>query len=904
MGWRRVFLASCLVVAAVSATGGQTSPARSPEALALAAKVADTADDAARAALLAADGAPPDLGAALVEEGNRHFARSRFTEAMRAYAAARRVAEQAGDRRVVARSALGLGTVYGRQGDYPSAARFLREGLALSEEFNDIPNVENGVNNLGIVSRLQGEYDEALAYYQRALVLSERMTDRTSTPRVLNNIGVVHMLRGSHREALDYFQRSLRLKEANGQTADIPTTLSNIGQVYERMGDLDRALEFHTRSVAVFEQVGNGASARVAIERSGRVHAAQGRLDEAVRHYERALALGEAAGARADIASALAGLGSVHRTRGDTTAALGYYRRSLAIREAINDRPGLADTLVDVAILHQRRGDPGAALEAAERATRTAGETGTRETYWRARLAAATAAAALGRPAAAREAYADAIDTLETLRGDAAGGLLERQRYFELRLAPYQRLAALLVDEGEIADAFAVAERARSRVMLDILQAGRAETRLLGPEQRERERQLEREMTAALTRVWAERGRPAPDAAHLARLEDELRRARTAHADFRAALYDAQPVLRLSRGDAQPGSLVEAAAMVDARTALLSYFVTPEATYLFAVSSSGPRAYRIAVTQEELRARTSRFREQLAARDLEAAAAGRALYQLLVAPAASHLRGTTNLVIVPDGSLWELPFQALQSGSRRYLLEDAAVSYAPSVAVLREMRRRRANAGGPPPAPLLALGDPEVAGDFEPLPGTARQVEVIGRMYGAASRVFTGAGATEERLRAAAADASVLHLATHGVLDDANPMYSYVALAGDPSADAARDGRLEAWEVMTLNLRADIVVLAACETARGHVGAGEGVVGLSWAFFLAGVPRTVVSLWKVDAASTTDLMLAFHRLARPAASGRPRVAEALRAAALTLLRDPRYSHPFYWAAFGVIGDGS
>ncbi len=135
----------------------------------------------------------------------------------------------------------------------------------------------------------------------------------------------------------------------------------------------------------------------------------------------------------------------------------------------------------------------------------------------------------------------------------------------------------------------------------------------------------------------------------------------------------------------------------------------------------------------------------------------------------------------------------------------------------------------------------------------------------------------------------------------------YLQLAGDPSGGAAVDGRLEAWEIADLHLSVEAVVLAACETARGQVAPGEGIIGVSWAFFLGGSPRTVASLWKVDAASTTELMLAFHRrfregLARDAVQ--PGAAASLREAALSLLRSTRYRHPFYWAGFILVGDGS
>ncbi|MGH9902175.1 MAG: CHAT domain-containing protein, partial [Pyrinomonadaceae bacterium] len=258
--------------------------------------------------------------------------------------------------------------------------------------------------------------------------------------------------------------------------------------------------------------------------------------------------------------------------------------------------------------------------------------------------------------------------------------------------------------------------------------------------------------------------------------------------------------------------------------------------------------------------------------------------------------------------LWETPFQALRSREGRFLIQTAAVSYAPSLTVLREIvRSRRPHSA----TTLLAMGNPKLDGQtvarsknvlmsagLEPLPEAERMVKGLARLYGAkASRVYVGADAREEVLKAESGDYRVLQLATHGVLNNANPMYSHVVLAqGD---DAREDGLLEAWEIMRMDLQADLAVLSACETARGRIGAGEGVIGLSWALFVAGTPTTVVSQWKVESSSTTELMLEFHRGLKAGATK----SEALRRAALKLMADKRHDHPFYWAGFIVVGDG-
>src|SRR5262249_37478527 len=151
-----------------------------------------------------------------------------------------------------------------------------------------------------------------------------------------------------------------------------------------------------------------------------------------------------------------------------------------------------------------------------------------------------------------------------------------------------------------------------------------------------------------------------------------------------------------------------------------------------------------------------------------------------------------------------------------------------------------------------------------------------------------------------ASRARIIHFATHGVLNDASPMYSYLALA---QGDKNEDGLLEAWELMQLDLRADLVVLSACETARGHASAGEGMIGVGWGMFVAGAPATVVSQWKVESASTRELMLGFHRGLMAPSRKPPPKAEALRHAALKLLEGEETNHPFYWAGFVLVGDG-
>jgi CHAT domain-containing protein len=201
---------------------------------------------------------------------------------------------------------------------------------------------------------------------------------------------------------------------------------------------------------------------------------------------------------------------------------------------------------------------------------------------------------------------------------------------------------------------------------------------------------------------------------------------------------------------------------------------------------------------------------------------------------------------------------------------------------------------------VLAKGQSFTRGDLPPIPETEDEVKRIASesYHFENNSVLIGSAAREETVKAQISKSHVLHFATHSVLDDRNPLYSYLLLSTD--GHSKEDGLLEAWEIMNLDLNASMAVLSACDSARGRIGAGEGLIGMTWALFVAGVPTTVASQWAVPSNSTAKLMVAFHEYAK-----RIPKAEALRQAALQMIKDPRFRiKPYYWAGFVVMGDGS
>jgi CHAT domain-containing protein len=299
---------------------------------------------------------------------------------------------------------------------------------------------------------------------------------------------------------------------------------------------------------------------------------------------------------------------------------------------------------------------------------------------------------------------------------------------------------------------------------------------------------------------------------------------------------------------------------------------------------------------EKLETLIRSFRSQIAARDLDYRVSARQLFDALVAPAQTALRGADRWILSPDGALWDVPFQALMDPQGKHLLETHSLSYAPSLSVLRELREKPAAPGSPRVA-VLAVANPTVAG-VAPIPDAAREASAIAALYGQGhGALLSGDRASTALFRENAADAGVIHIASHAETETNHPLESYLLLA---SAKAAGDGALTARDLLGMRLRANLVVLSACETARGKIGDGDGVMGLGWAVLAAGARASVLSQWKVDSAATSDLMIDFHR--RLTAAGATDKAEALRQASLDAMRSPGRLHPFYWAAFIVVGD--
>ena len=521
---------------------------------------------------------------------------------------------------------------------------------------------------------------------------------------------------------------------------------------------------------------------------------------------------------------------------------------------------------------------------------------------WPLQLGLAQALAAQGASGEARVILQQAITDVE---GSAAELSTDRRSaWFADKWELYSTLARLEAAGGRDSSAFAAVERLRARELLEQAGGGRLSWRAANDSSLIRQEQdLRRRITqlaGALSGPASMNGQlRGPDARVPSRAAEReaLAEAEERYAALLEQLRDREPAYART---IRPRNLSwrVVASHLPADAALLDFLVTDSTTLLFVVTPSSIRTIDLGVDRRTLASLVDFVRGALAQAPVPGApdpgsAALERLHAILIEPAMAggSLDAVRQLLIVPHAELHYLPFAALrESGERsRPLVMRFDLAFAPSASFWVDLEERPEPRG----RGVLAVAPASMR-----LPGSVAEVRAIGAAYGSEAQLLTGAAASRAEVLRRAPEVGVLHIASYGVLNRRNPLFSYVELAPTGSAD----GRLEVHDVFGMGLDARLVVLSACQTGVGSglmadVPAGDEWVSLSRAFLVAGARRVVASLWLVEDRSTAELMGALHARLAAGATASAALAGAQRA----VMAQPGRSHPFYWAGFEVMG---
>jgi len=813
-------------------------------------------------------------------------------------------------------SVVRLADVLYMQGDYTQALTFYKECLdrVAKTEIGVIIAALNGAANSAYYS---GNYAEALEYYQRSVSVQKMEQDKLGLATALRGIGNVHRTRGDYGAALESYFNSLSIFEEI--KAPLGTTLGSIGLVRALQGDYPRALEYYRKALEEFKTNSNQVEMARVLTLIGNVYYGQGQYDASLGSYRQALALREAMDDKAGQGDILAGIGSTLLRQKNYSEALDSFEKALGLFKSIGNQEKMTEVLTRVSDAFLLQNDYAKALSAAESAAAIATQLGNSELLWYARMLTGKAHAKLDHGPQAYNAFTGAISTVELLREEASVAVGDHNRSL-----PYLSAIDFLMSQDRPSEAFQYAERAKIQSLIDLLRNNNATPQKeLSVDQRREEQRLAGEVASLEIQLERESEQRLQSESRRADLQARLRKTRAAYADFRQKVFTANPGLKISRGELAPLKLDDIRLLItDTSTALLEYTITENNTYLFVLTADKTTAktkrqmeinlkvYPLEIKHSELASRVRQFQQLLASRADNFHELAQELYELLLKPAEDQIGFKTKLVIVPDGVLWHLPLEALQSAEDHYVVDHAQVSYAPSLSSLREMRKQRLPAGRLNSL-LVAYANPELSKNFKTrselayagikLESSAEQEEEIRRIattYGTTtSRLYAGPQASEERVKSDISRARFMHFSSPAILDDTSPMSSFIGLS---STTSQQDGFLQIREIMDLQSTAEVVVASRAQQNAGLNG--NAAVGFSWAWFIAGTPVTLVSRWKVEGPTSSTLLSGFYSSIKPASRTRVSKARALHQSLLAIRQSAGHQHPYYWANFAIIGD--
>ncbi|MEK6406802.1 MAG: CHAT domain-containing tetratricopeptide repeat protein [Acidobacteriota bacterium] len=778
--------------------------------------------------------------------------------------------------------------------DWELARQRMKEATRLWMQVREPQKAARALLQVGDCYKQARMYSESLYCYKQALEV--RPLQGSVKANAYNAIARVYVELYERDLAIDYFTKAIRRARRVKNITAQALALAGLADLHHRQGEREQARALLAQARKLNRQQGNPEAGAALLHKDGQISQEDGRLERAKRAFEGALAIYRKTGNVEGQVKVLCSM---------TNLFLLASKEQRALEQATQ------------------------AVELAQKqpAVTSADKLRARELLWPAWLGRARAERAAGRKELAKNNYLQALsrvagiwwlDKIST-ETSAIGFRQESQ-------ALYQEFVDLLVELGDFDEAYFWADTAKARAL-----RGATEARpMMQPLRNSDQGAQLREMSQSIARLRTELLLSHLGTERRTKLQKEIRDAEYAREEKRvlAEMQNSRDRLNWSK-PATVKWLQER--MAQDKSVLLEFLLGETRSFAFLITPDGVSC-EILPSQKEIEKAVRPYLEKLRtspnhlqldrelAKTREQAAA---LFSVLFGNLARQILPGQKLIVVPDGLLHYLPFETLIHDGH-YLVEDHEISYNPSASMLSLWPASSSQTNDSKKMDLLAFGDPVFdpqsnARNFEktvsdvdrltpsmhsaqgyilpPLPRTRDEVQYIANLFPPdRRREYLGEESTEDALkRESLRDYKRLHFATHSLIDEVSPSRSAVVLTLDD--DPQEDGVLEVSEISELDIDCDLVVLSACQTGRGKLFSGEGIVGLSRAFLRAGARSVVVSLWNVSDIATSRLMKDFYQQL----VGDVGNAAALREAKLQMIGAKELKHPYYWASFVIIG---
>lgn len=798
-----------------------------------------------------------------------------------------------------------LGLAWTYLGDYTRARAAHRQARMAGRSLGDLRIEGKGLANEAMIDNWVGDPRSAIARLDTARSLYRQSDYEPGEEHALGQLATAYELTGEENRSFALLDTALVLARKLGMVDEELDDLRLLAGLHLRLGDARRALEVYRDAEARMREAGISGNLGSLLRGSAEANLRLGNTAVAEQQLSEALTRHAASAEPSDRLDDLLLGAELDQRTGRLARADARLREAATLADQLNTRGARIGVAVADAHIADLRGDARRALRALSTVApeMAAGDYGAE---WTAQALASRAYARLGNLDSAAALGRRAVGAVERLRGELASEAL-RSSYIVDRAETYGDLVLTLLRLGRTAEAFAVADAARSRELLGYLGAVRADPRSLGaPAELVESDRLLRRIDALVARLRTserqlprERGTLVNDPS--AAIVEALTEAR---GRYEALIVRAAQTRRRATTvlNAQPTRVDEIQRALRPNEAMLEYMVAGTQLLTFAITREQLRVFHRDIDRESLTQRVWLLRDIWGSPQgdwRDGVAAARALHDVLIAPAedAGVLRDVRRVVVVPLGVLSQVPFPALIDSHGDFVVRRYEVIHLPSAGSLVAVRSDSSST-----TPL----EPSAGVAFAPfpttLPATATEAETF-RASGAGRAANVGAGATEASLRRALSTSGVVHVATHAILNVRNPVFSRLELARGSDSNPDDDGRLEVHEILALVTRSPLVFLSGCETGANQGWSddpvrGTGDLTLAQAVLASGAPNVIMTLWRIDDAGAAEFAKLFYRHLQTVD-----VSTALADAQRGMASDRRYASPYYWAGYTLSGRG-
>ncbi|MFW9259599.1 CHAT domain-containing protein [Nostoc sp. CALU 546] len=817
---------------------------------------------------------------------------------------------------------------------FEAALQSFQQALLIYREIKDLPWQGQALGNLGGTYLSLGNYPKAIEYAQQTLVIARAIKDRQTEGKALGILGLAYQNIGDYPKAIEYHQQWLEIARAIKDRQSEGMALGNLGEDYKSLGNYTKAIEYSKQWLAIAKEIKDRQSEGKALSNLGNTSLYQGEYAKAIEYYQQHLVIAKEIKDHQSEGDALGNLGVAYLSLGEYAKAIESHQQHLVIARSIKDRQGEGKALGNLGVAYLSLGEYAKAIESHQQNLAIAKEIKDRQGEGSALNNLGLAFLKSGNLALAEKTLIKGLQVWESQRQRLGGNDANKVSIFEGQSRTYRTLQQVLIAQNKNNAALEIAERGRARAFVELLASK------LSPNLQQQSptsstieeiKQIAKVQNATIVEysiIYDEfkvQGKPQANESEFYIWVIKP----TGEAKFHSV--DLKPLLQR-----QNISLTDK--VVQARESIVKgvnvarrgnkITLTPgdrvklndddpdwEAWQVVSIDvKNGKITIRLPSWEPE-KAPIERPITDVVEKVTNSASANtknpqlQELHQLLIQPIADLLpkKETARIIFIPQNSLFLVPFPALQDPSGKYLIDKHTILTAPSIQVLdstHKLRQRQKVAGsakdvvvvGNPTMPKVSLKAGEPPKQLNPLPGSEKEALAIASFW--KTQALIGNQATKNAVLQKLRKAKIIHLATHGLLDNIQGLGSSIVFA----PEGQDNGLLTAEEILNLyappqgsTLSAELVVLSACDTGQGKL-TGDGVIGLSRSIIAAGVPSVIVSLWSIPDAPTAELMTGFYQNLEH----QPDKATALRQAMLTTKK--KYPNPSQWAAFTLIGE--